>query len=147
MKRPFTFRVLPALILLLAGSVILLQNQKTDREKYEDFILESFAPFEDIDITADENSKSPDQPDMAAYQEYLTTVDPELGFVPKKRLWEAYHYTRSLLSDQKYLIGLWRGCAGRNRAGPSRGSPPSIPRRGGARALPRRAWAKVLSIA
>jgi photosystem II stability/assembly factor-like uncharacterized protein len=101
MKRPFTFRVLPVLIILLAGSVILLQKQKTDREKYEDFILESFAPFEDLDITTDENSKSPDQPDMAAYQEYLTTVDPELGYVPKKRLWEAYHYTRSLSSEQK----------------------------------------------
>ncbi len=101
MKQSFTFRILPVLVIILAGSVLLLQNQKTDREKYEDFILESYAPFEEYAIPDNEDGKSPDQPDMAAYQEYLMTVDPELGYVPKRRLWEAYAYTKSLATDQK----------------------------------------------
>jgi len=38
----------------------------------------------------------PNQPDMAAMQNFLMTVDPAKGFVPKDRLIEAYHQTKNL---------------------------------------------------
>ena len=90
-----------SVVFVIAGALFLLQDNKTAREEHEDFILESYKPLADLPDQQDAESKSPDQPDMAAYQEFLQTVDPELGYVPKERLLSAYEYTRSFGDLQK----------------------------------------------
>ena len=87
--------------LLTTGIALTVTNTKSDREKYEEFIYEQSSKITQRAITGSKEAKSPDQPDMAAYQEYITTVDPALGYVPKRRLWKAQKYTQQLVTGQQ----------------------------------------------
>ena len=117
--------MLPVLLLLIAGSFYFYSNQPTEREKYEDFLLQHAQAFADLNGETDEELKAPDKPDMAAFQEHLKTLDPELGYVPKKRAWESYQLTKrkqeKLKSSKNYESPLeWEGTeanmGGRTRA-------------------------------
>ena len=88
-------------LLVMAGIAFTTINQKTARGKYEAFLLKKAAQLKDRIADEPDELKAPDQPDMAAFQEYMMTVDPALGYVPKERLWEAQKYTRSLMEAQK----------------------------------------------
>ncbi|NOX84512.1 MAG: T9SS type A sorting domain-containing protein [Chlorobi bacterium] len=98
MKR-YLFLVLAFLV--TAGIAFTGLNKKNDREKYEEFLLKQASKFEQFIPAGDGEVKAPDQPDMAAFQEYIMTVDPSLGYVPKERLWDAREYTLSLMKDQQ----------------------------------------------
>jgi hypothetical protein len=75
-------------------------NKIVEREQFEAFITAQIASFL-IDTEAFElNEKSVDKPDMAALQDYLMTMDPELKRVPRERLKEAYAITKGLQNKQ-----------------------------------------------
>ena len=102
MKKHF----LTALLLLVfttSGIILTFSGHKSKREKYEDFILDQSSKITQLVKENKKSVESPDQPDMAAFQEYLKTVDPALGYVPKKRLWKAQEYTQKLMVEQQSL--------------------------------------------
>lgn len=103
MKKFFIIGILTLVAVSFIGKFITEKQPLTEREEYEQFILEKSAQIEEVTQIQEEILKSPDQPDMAAFQEYLKTVDPALGYVPKKRLLEAYKYTTQLQQEQNTL--------------------------------------------
>ncbi len=93
-------RLIPALLtviatITLASSYILLNNKQAEREKFEAFLLEN-ARNMDIPASEDEaEGKSFDEPQMAAFQDFLQTVDPVEKRVPIERLHKAYNDIRA----------------------------------------------------
>ena len=94
----FTFAGIAAVVALL--SAYLVFNTNSDRQNYEDGIMQK-ATFvkSQIEKTKD-GLKAPDQPDMAAFQEYIITADPATGDVPVSRLVKSYEQTKSLENEQ-----------------------------------------------
>ncbi len=84
--------------LVLAIYTITKPINSTD---YEQFILSVYQEGLTINTSTNNEYKPADMPDMAALQEFVSTVDPYLGYVPVKRLPKAYEYTRqqALLRD------------------------------------------------
>ena len=103
MKKKISFFVLTAAIAAFTLSYIFSGDQM-ERAHYEHFILKK-AAYLDLTVKqgTDEGLMSADKPDEAAFQEYITTVDPELGHVPKSRLWKAYKYTTEKMDEQRAL--------------------------------------------
>ena len=92
--------IIIAIFTILVGGYFLVQNQSDVREKYENSILQkAFAIKPQLD-NIESDVKSPNQPDMAAFQEYTITVDPATGEVPTDRLITAYKQTKELQSKQ-----------------------------------------------
>ena len=91
-----------ASFILVAGLLVEYINQHDSRKIFEEKILSKakYAVLNNQKILSDK--KSPDQPDMAAFQEYLMTFDPKSGNVPKDRLIQAYGTTK-MLQDKKTL--------------------------------------------
>jgi len=89
MKKPYNLFTLLSFAIVLFAIAVLIINSDSKREKYEQFLLEKASALPKIEKNSDE-LKSPDQPDMAAFQEYIMTVDPKLGYVPKERLVNTY---------------------------------------------------------
>ena len=75
------------------------QNQSTSRDKYELEILKKAMEIKPKLDKIDSEIRSPDQPDMAAFQEYIITADPATGEVPTERLLESYNTTKKLQSE------------------------------------------------
>ena len=70
---------------------------------YEKFILSVYAEGSAKNNSGnDANIKPADKPDMAALQEFITTVDPALKYVPVKRLAKAYDYARNIELSRDY---------------------------------------------
>lgn len=93
-------------ILFIAITVIAIKfyysSENNMRAKYESFILESAKDFDQKLSSVKTEHKAADQPDMAAFQEFISTVDPNLGYVPESRLMEAYKQTHQIISAQKF---------------------------------------------
>ena len=75
-------------------------DQVVNRMDFEEFLNEKVKGF------MDSNSGNPekvlaDSPDMAALQDYLNTVDPNLKRVPKERLKTAWEVTRELAKENQ----------------------------------------------
>jgi hypothetical protein len=89
MKTRLTHLSIAAITLFaIITGFVMLQNKKTEREKFETFLLEK---AKKIEVTNDDKeSKSADEPQMAAFQDYLQTVDPVERRVPVERLHKAY---------------------------------------------------------
>jgi len=99
MKKLFFFSIFISLFLITFWIV----NKNDPRSNYENYILSVYQNAPDKQIhQSDETIKAADQPDMAALQEFITTVDPKLKYVPAKRLVKAYNYTRSLELSRDY---------------------------------------------
>jgi photosystem II stability/assembly factor-like uncharacterized protein len=95
-------RLIPALltivtISLLVSSFILLRNHQNKREKYEAFLLENSKGMEMPESKAE--GKSFDEPQMAAFQDFLLTVDPNEKRVPVERLHKAYNDIKAAESN------------------------------------------------
>lgn len=92
-------------ILFIAITVFAIKfyysSENNMRAKYETFILESAKDFNQKLLSVKTEHKAADQPDMAAFQEFITTVDPNLGYVPESRLMKAYKQTHQIMSEQK----------------------------------------------
>jgi len=105
MKKVHIIRSLPVIVAVLVLGLFALQNEKSQRHQYEEFILEKATVMKGFETITSNDLKSPDKPDEAAFQEYITTVDPALGYVPKERLWKAYQYTREKVQEQQSMRG------------------------------------------
>lgn len=71
-----------------------------EREKFEAEIINKANNLRTSLQVKDNNIKSPDNPDMAAFDEYVKTFDPATGNVPKKRLFAAYNKTKKMQKEQ-----------------------------------------------
>jgi photosystem II stability/assembly factor-like uncharacterized protein len=108
------FRHLPSVIFIftitaLLLSFILLSNKENDREKYEQYLLETGKKVDSRNqnpgTRKEEAGKSFDEPHMAAFQDYLQTMDPKEKRVPTERLIEAYNQVKSAQAGQALKMG------------------------------------------
>lgn len=76
----------------LISSFFLLRENESERKQYEKFLLDQAKKIDlpESDVAKSEESKSPDEPQMAAFQNYLQTMDPVEKRVPVERLHQAY---------------------------------------------------------
>ena len=101
MKKSILFLVATLAMAILISINLLIKVTPSERDRYEQFLLQKATAFsEDAEIQDDE-LKALDEPDAAAFQEYRKTLDPDLGYVPKKRLLKAYKYTTKMEQEQK----------------------------------------------
>ncbi len=93
----FIFTILSGTLLL---GIYTLTKPKSNTD-YEKYILSIYQKGLNVNNHPGQGEKSADMPDMAALQEFVSTVDPHLGYVPVKRLPVAYEYARqqALLRD------------------------------------------------
>ncbi len=95
-------------------------NKTDDRTEYEQYILSVYKNGKPIQPALENDSKPMDMPDMAALQEFVTTVDPALKYVPAKRLAKAYNYTRSIELSRDYDPPVTWNKTGANMGGRTR---------------------------
>ena len=98
MKKQIVF-----LLLVFIVSVFFLVEYKHSkafrRAKFESFLKKECYKLPQANLKEGEDAEA-DQPDMAALQDYLMTVDPSTGTVPRERLYQAYLETRSLIRQK-----------------------------------------------
>jgi hypothetical protein len=99
MKKKYTPFILFLFFCCLAIAIGLMVPGKKVHTPYEDFILQETGKNPGC-VSVDRDEKTADRPDMAAFQNFLMTVDPALGVVPRERLSEAYRIAEAL-RDQK----------------------------------------------
>ena len=90
-------------IAIIASSIIVFNHHesKSERESFEGYLMSIAKDFKvKIDQKGDEKKKFVDDPDVAAFQDYLRTVDPEEKRVPVERLIEAHERTKKMQQDQ-----------------------------------------------
>ena len=81
-------------MILIAGSIIMIQNNIKDtdpRGDYEKFLTDQMEVLKGIDTETVQEMPKMDRPDLAGIQEYLRTVDPELKAVPNWRTIDAHN--------------------------------------------------------
>jgi len=78
--------LLHALLFLTADKE--LNESKVYREIYESFLNRQMKYFFPETLSENESFVRPDRPDLAAFQDYLMTLDPNTGTVPSYRLRE-----------------------------------------------------------
>jgi len=86
---------------LLVSVILLKSNCNQERDRYEAFLLNRFHEIPDYNIEQPDTLVRPDRPDLAAFHEYVMTVDPELQRVPAERLAKAYEQTRIIRLNRK----------------------------------------------
>lgn len=99
-------KILPLFLVLFTTATALFvyfsqHNAENKREAWEQQILQQANDIQENTSEIKSDIKAADQPDMAAFQEYISTVDPELGYVPKRRSLKAYEQTRNLMAQTK----------------------------------------------
>ena len=122
MKKSLPFLIV-SLAILIAG-YFYFNATRSERDHYEQFILRQAPAFSQAIEEQQGKAESADQPDMAAFQEYVKTLDPALGYVPTKRLWVAYETTKEMEQEQQALrdyepVLEWEG-TGANMGGRTR---------------------------
>ncbi len=86
---------------LLVIAILLQSHNNQARERYEAFLLNRFHEIPDYCNRKPDSVVMPGRPDLAAFQEYTMTVDPELHRVPVERLTKAYAQTRAIQLNRK----------------------------------------------
>lgn len=86
-----------AVISLVAALILndLFRNSDS-RARYEEKLLAEFRKLPMEDFTEVKGEKAPDRPDLAAVQNYFTTMDPALGRVPSGRLVKAWEQMQTM---------------------------------------------------
>jgi photosystem II stability/assembly factor-like uncharacterized protein len=108
------FALLIFVVFLSAGMLSLKSFHKKEnpRKRYEQFLTELNKKAPNLAKKDKEKLPEVDHPEMAAFQEYLMTMDPSTGKIPRERLLDAY---RSTLRIQEEKSGngslLWQGYA------------------------------------
>ena len=86
-------------ILLIIGTVLFSSKKDhSTRNTYDHFLARQYQHLRSGNTA--NNSKPADHPDLAAFQNYFMTIDPQLKRVPSERLSKAYAYTRQLKNKQ-----------------------------------------------
>ena len=75
---------------------ISINSNDLKRKSYEVFLLDKYKDIPNYNNEDLKNIPKPEHPDLASYQNYFMTLDPELGIVPLERLKDAFIYTNSL---------------------------------------------------
>ncbi len=88
------------LTVLLAGFFFI--HKSDNRSKYEQYILSVYQNGNKAAAIKENTAIPVDKPDMAALQEFITTVDPNLKYVPVKRLSKAFDYARNMELSRDY---------------------------------------------
>ncbi len=84
------------MIVVLAATVVVLKHtKKFERIRYESFLQKEYRQAPPVTIEQNE-SAAVDQPEMAAFQDQLMTLDPSTGSVPRERLIAACERTDAL---------------------------------------------------
>jgi len=85
--------ILISLVFLSAG-ILTIKKNEDPRKRYEKYLAElnKKAP-EPAKSDREKGQADMDQPGTAAFQEYLMTMDPSTGKVPRERLLKAYRST------------------------------------------------------
>ncbi len=96
MKKNTLFAIVSILLIALFGGYYLLNFRESQRKQYEQTLLKKANELPRASLQEKSEEKSPDQPDMAAFQEYIMTMNPETGLVPKKSLYTSYLASRKL---------------------------------------------------
>ncbi len=99
-KITFSGIAISTITALLCG-YIFLNKAVTPREKYEEGVMQKAQVVKKQYANSNDKLKLPDQPDMAAFQEYIITADPATGDVPVDRLMNSYKQTKSIEVRQK----------------------------------------------
>ena len=108
-------------------AVILSRSPDTamiDRGKYEEFLKEQYQKLPQYSSEELKEIPKPEHPDLAAFQDFFMTLDPELGRVPTERLKEAFRQTQAIRTkarqktDAEFLqwVGTSANMGGRTRA-------------------------------
>ncbi len=84
------------ILIAVFGGYYLIDFKENQRVAYEKELLQRANKLPWVSKENTKKEKSPDQPDMAAFQEYIMTMNPETGLVPKKSLYKSYLATQSL---------------------------------------------------
>ncbi len=86
--------ILLSLFIIVVATVIFhnlqLNNQDTKRKEYEKLLNSKMNEFSENFLQNKNEEKKLDNPQLAAFQNFLMTMDPKLGRVPSERLFEAY---------------------------------------------------------
>ncbi|MCX6303686.1 MAG: T9SS type A sorting domain-containing protein [Bacteroidetes bacterium] len=130
MKKNFIFFltriIIPGLIvwfILSAGFILLNRHKRTDgdKRKKQELMLNKLnmsAPA--MAVCDPEKEKAADEPDIAAFHDFLMTFDPSTRTVPRQRLTAAMETTRHLSSMKQSSQVTWQGypsdMGGRTRA-------------------------------
>ncbi|MFH0760160.1 MAG: T9SS type A sorting domain-containing protein [Bacteroidota bacterium] len=84
-------------VLTLAGVALLRFQNGDPRKDYEKFLASEYKALPQFVLSDEsEGGKALDKPDLAAFAEYIKTVDPAIKAVPRERLLEANRQTESL---------------------------------------------------
>jgi len=88
------------LLLVIFGSSVNM-NSDPKSEEYIEFINNH--PFAKKSHNSNDYQSLPkqDRPDLAAEQDYLMTIDPQLKVVPRERLFNAFQSTKKRLKNRK----------------------------------------------
>ena len=85
-----------SLVVIIAGIALFYSESGVDkRKKHEKYLKEKMAAISQIPDQGKKNEKAADQPEMGVIQDYFMTFDPELGYVPRERLQQAYQEIRA----------------------------------------------------
>ena len=107
-----------ALVLPLSIVVILIftffpDSQRTNfsQRDYVQFLIEAAAEFPDVGAEPGHEKVAPDRPDMAAFMEFVKTVDPSTRDVPVQHRFAALEKTRELSRLKGFHSNLaWESC-------------------------------------
>ncbi|MEA3495876.1 MAG: PKD domain-containing protein [Bacteroidota bacterium] len=119
MKRFFTIVLILVNLFFFSKNILAQTANKSinkSRSDYEKFVNQH--PYSNHQhFSKNELKKIPkkDRPDLAWQQNFLMILDPALGYVPDKRLLQAYRYTDSLLALQRPLRGAIPGITWQER--------------------------------
>lgn len=69
-------------------SLYYIVNKQNNRSNYESFLHKQYKQF--TKEHKSQNNRKLDNPEMAAFQNYIMTLDPALGRVPVERLYQAF---------------------------------------------------------
>jgi len=85
---------------LYITGVTVLRIQKADsREDYEKFLVSEYKTLPQSVLSEDaKGGKALDRPDLAAFSEYIKTLDPATRTVPRERILDANRQTKALSS-------------------------------------------------
>ncbi|UCE18556.1 MAG: hypothetical protein JSV84_17165 [Gemmatimonadota bacterium] len=97
-------RIISPLIIatLSVFAIILLRSPDRvmiDRGKYEEFLKEQYQKLPNYSSEDLKEIPKPEHPDLAAFQDYFMTLDPDLGRVPTERLKDAFRETQAIRKE------------------------------------------------
>tara|TARA_X000001036_G_scaffold270869_1_gene251505 strand:+ start:281 stop:2890 length:2610 start_codon:yes stop_codon:yes gene_type:complete len=88
-------------ILAVVVVCFFLLSQRDSRKEYENFLLSQYKIIPSHTKEELKDIPKPEHPHMATFQNFFMSVDPELGYVPSERLYDALLETRLIQQDQE----------------------------------------------